>query len=188
MTCGRVMHWRSLLVSAVLALGLDAPGYSEQTVYDLCIEQSPARAGKVTPDSGLHRFCADSLVTLSAEPQPGYQFAYWLGDVTDPSVKETTVHVNSAKVIIAVFRPAEEDPFERKPSGGGGGGMLWPTICDLSSPAFTSPSGGGTSDITVVTIPTPEPTSLLLLTLGALTLRRRLRCLTRSTAGVPATA
>jgi hypothetical protein len=182
------MHWRSLLVSAVLALGLDAPGYSEQTVYDLCIEQSPAKAGKVTPDSGLHRFSADSLVTLSAEPRPGYQFAYWLGDVTDPSVKETTVHVNSAKVIIAVFRPAEEDPFERKPSGGGGGGLLWPTICDLSTPAFTSPSGGssGSTDVSI-TIPTPEPTTFLLLTLGALTLRRRLRCPGRRAGSVPAT-
>jgi len=168
-----MMHWRSLLVSAVLALGLAARGYCEQTAYDLCIDQSPAKAGVVTPDSGTHRFRADSLVTLSAEPQPGYQFAYWLGDVTDPSSKQTTVHVNSPKVIIAVFKPADEYPFERK--AGGGGGMLTPTLVDLSTPAWSSPSGGGTDTTTVIPIHTPEPATILLLALGALVVRRRTR-------------
>ena len=167
------MPWRSLLVSVALGLGLAGRGYGEPTVYDLCIEQSPAKAGRVTPDSGTHRFCADTLVTLSAEPVPGYQLAYWLGDVSDPGTKQTTVHVNAPKVIIAVFKPAEEYPFERK-AGGGGGGPLSPTIVDLSTPGFSIASGGGGTDTTtVIPIHTPEPTTIALLALGALALRRR---------------
>ena len=188
MTCPRGMHWKSLLVSAALAFGLAARGDGAPATYDLCIEQSPARAGRITPGSGTHQFSADSLVTLVAEPQPGYQFAYWLGDVVDPSAKETTVHVNAAKVIVAVFRPAEDDPFERRPSGGGGGGQLWPAVSDLSTPAFTAPSGGGTTTTTVITIPTPEPTTLALLALGAFTLRRRARGRAPRAAGDPGRA
>ena len=120
MTCGIAMLWRSLLVSAALALVPAARGDSEQTVYDLCIEQSPAKAGKITPDLGTHPFHVDSLVALSAEPVPGYQFAYWLGDVADPGARQTTVHVDAPKVIIAVFKPTEEYAFERKAGGGGG--------------------------------------------------------------------
>lgn len=176
MNCTRMMHWRSLAVSAVLALGLAARGYCEQTVYDLCIEQSPAKAGKVTPDSGMHRFSADSLVALSAEPQPGYQFAYWLGDVADATAKQTTVHLNSPKVIVAVFKPAEEDSIERRLAGGGGGGdMLTPTLVDLSSPGWSISGGSKPRTIVSPTIHTPEPATLMLLTLGAVVLRRRRR-------------
>jgi hypothetical protein len=169
------MHGRSLLLSAVVALSLAACGYGDAPAFDLCIEQSPAKAGKVTPDSGTHRVSADSLVTLAAEPRPGYQFAYWLGDVTDPTARQTTVHVNSPKVIVAVFKPAEKDPFDRQAAGGGGGGgdMLALTAVDFSSPDW-SPSGGSKRDTTdIPTIHTPEPATLAILVLGALALRRR---------------
>ena len=85
MKCRNLTPLCSLAVAAVLALGLAARGYAQTAAYELCIEQSPAKAGKVTPDSGTHRFSPDSVVVLSAEPQPGYQFAYWLGDVSDPN-------------------------------------------------------------------------------------------------------
>ena len=173
----RVMHWRSLLLSAVLALGLAARGSCDASAYELCIDQSPARAGKVTPDAGTHRFSANSVVTLSAEPQPGYQFAYWLGDVADPTAQQTTVQVNAPKVIVAVFTVAVEKPFERTLGGGGGGGMLVPTALDLSSPGWTSPGGGKSETKIIVTPPihTPEPATVLLLTLGTLALRKTQR-------------
>jgi hypothetical protein len=166
------MHAKSLLVSAALALGLAAGTHAEAPHFDLCIEQSPAKAGKVTPDSGTHRFSANAVVTLAAEAQPGYQFAYWLGDVADPTSKRTTVHVNSPKVIVAVFKPAETDPFEKRFGGGGGGGELAATALDFSIPNW-SPSGGtsrGTSE--PPTIHTPEPATFAMLTLGVLALRR----------------
>ncbi len=170
----RIIHWRSLAVAAVLALGLAARGYCGQTVYDLCIEQSPVKAGTVTPGSGMHRFSADSLVALSAEPEPGYQFAYWLGDVADPTARQTTVHVNSPKVIVAVFKPAGEEFLEKKIVGGGGGGdILTLTPVDLSSPGWSISGGSRPRTIVSPVIHTPEPATLALLTLGVVALRRR---------------
>lgn len=168
------MRWRSLLVSAVLALGLAAGAHAEAPLFDLCIDQSPAKAGKVTPDSGTHRFSANSVVALAAEPQPGYQFAYWLGDVAEPTAKRTTVHVDSPKVVVAIFRPAERNPFQ-KSFGGGGGGELAATEIDFSIPDW-SPSGGSEVDASEPpTVHTPEPATLALLALGAVALRRRRR-------------
>jgi len=167
---------RSLLVSAVLALVLAAEACAETPLFDLCIEQSPAKAGTVTPDSGTHRFSANSVVTLAAEPRSGYQFAYWLGDVADPGAKRTTVHVDAPKVVVAIFKPAERDPFQKSFSGGGGGdGDLTATAVDFSIPSW-SPSGGGSTD-TPDTPPvhTPEPATLAMLALGALALRQRKR-------------
>ncbi len=165
------MRWRSLRVSAALALGLAVAASAESPHFDLCIEQSPAKAGIVTPDSGTHRFAANSVVTLSAEPQTGYRFAYWLGDVADPASKNTTVHVDSPKVIVAIFKPVEDDLLENT-LGGGGGTSLVPTFVAFGSSGFSSCSGSRTETHSTTPIHTPEPTTLGLLALGALALRR----------------
>jgi len=166
------MHARSLLVSAALALGLAAGAHADTPLFDLCIEQSPAKAGKVTPDSGTHRFSANSVVNLAAEPQAGYQFAYWLGDVADPTAKQTTIHVDAPKMVVAIFRRAERDPFQ-KSFGGGGGGELSATAVDFSVPNW-SLAGGSVKPDTPDTPPvhTPEPATLAMLALGGLALRR----------------
>lgn len=168
-------HARSLLASAVLALGLTAAAYGDAPTFELCIEQSPTKAGMVTPDSGTHRFSANSLVTLAAKPQAGYQFAYWLGDVADPAARETTVHVDSPKVIVAVFKRAEREPFGEDLSGGGGGGgdALRATVIDLSSPTWSTSSGRTRETSHTPTIHTPEPATLALLAFGSLALRRK---------------
>jgi hypothetical protein len=153
--------------------------YGETPAYDLCIEQSPSTAGTVTPNSGTHRFSANAVVALSAEPEPGYQFAYWLGDVADPASQRTTIQVNASKVVVAVFRPADKNRFEeiRVGGAGGGGGALLPTSIDFSAPGW-SPGGGGKSEtrtVIIPVIPTPEPTTIVLLALGTLVLRGRTR-------------
>jgi len=175
------MHLGPLFVAAVLALGLATCGYGQTAAYELCIEQSPAQAGKLSPDSGTHRIAADAVVTLSAEPQPGYQFAYWLGDVADPKAQRTTVQVSSSKIVVAIFQPADRDyPTEVLIGGGGGrGGGAVPTRIDLSTPGYSLAGGVAKAKPEIVPVPVPvpvpEPTALLLLGLGALALRKKRR-------------
>jgi hypothetical protein len=180
MKCRKTMHLGSLFVATVLALA--TCGYGQTPAYELCIEQSPAHAGKLSPDSGTHSFAADAVVTLSAEPQPGYQFAYWLGDVADPKAQRTTVQVNSSKMVIAIFQPADRDyPTEVLISGGGGrgGGGAVPTRIDLSTPGYSLAGGTAKSKPEIVPVPVPvpvpEPATLLLLGLGAVALRKKRR-------------
>jgi hypothetical protein len=187
------MWWGGLVAGMFLALGLTAQGEAVRAAarvapaatrgpaYELCIEQSPAQAGKLSPDSGTHQVSADAVVVLSAEPQPGYQFAYWLGDVTDPKSQRTTVQVSSSKVVVAVFQPAEADtPRLEFLGGGGGGGGAVPTRVDLSVPGWSVAGGGPvrTEAVAVsvpakVPTPVPEPTTIALLALGAAALGRR---------------
>lgn len=180
MKCRNLTQLSSLLVAAVLALGLAARGGAQTSGYELCIEQSPAQAGKLSPDSGTHRFSPDAVVVLSAEPQPGYQFAYWLGDVSDPKSQRTTIQVSSSKMVVAVFQPAHRDYPEEilVGTGGGGGGGMAATRIDLSTPGWSIGGGGGgkvKSEVITVPVPVPEPATIVLLGLGVLALRRRLR-------------
>jgi hypothetical protein len=166
------------VVATVLALSLTGRSYGQSSAYELCIEQSPARAGRLSPDSGTHRVSPDTIVVLSAEPQPGYEFAYWMGDVADPKAQRTTVQVNSPKIVIAVFQPARRDNAEEVLLGGGGGGSgLAPTRIDLAMPGGGIAGGAGKvkSEVITVPVPVPEPATIALLGLGALALRRQRR-------------
>ena len=50
---------------------------------------------------------------MRAVPKPGFKFLYWLGDVDEMSESETSVQLDSPKIVVAVFSPAEN-------AGGGG--------------------------------------------------------------------
>ena len=122
--------------------------------YCLLIEQSPIDAGKITPQSGIYNAELDEVVVLRAIARPGYQFVCWLGDVTDPTTNETTILMDSPKIVIAVF---ERSKFELPIEGGivsgiGRGGLR-------RRPDF-SPRGmggaGGGVDVPPPTEP-PEP-------------------------------
>ncbi len=179
-----------LFVGLVLALtaagaGGPAPAHAQASACELCVEYSPARAGAVTPDTGTHHFSANTVVTLSAEPQPGYQFAYWIGDVSNPKTPSTTVRLDTSKIVVAVFKPTLAEETEPKISigggGGGGGGSLVPMKADLGTPGFSiaggSAGGGGARKVAVPVpvIVTPEPATVFLLGLGTFALRRKRR-------------
>jgi hypothetical protein len=175
------MFWGRALavILAIAGTTLALPARGDTSAYALFIERSPADAGNVTPKTGAHRFSANSRVALSADPRPGYRFAYWLGDVSDPSAQRTTIVVNEPKVVIAVFSPEPRKRAEEqvRSPGGGGSGMMVPTATDFSTPTW-SPAGGAEGKTVPVLVPvivTPEPSTITLIGLGLVLLRRARR-------------
>lgn len=84
-----------------------APAYCQVDDYVLMVEQTPVQGGEVTPSAGVHRFDLGDVITLSAVPNAGYQFMYWLGDVSEVASSSTTVLLDGPKIVIAVFQRAE---------------------------------------------------------------------------------
>jgi hypothetical protein len=174
-----------LLVLAVVFCGLLKPAYCQTNRPVLLLQQIPADAGTMTPDPGVHYLEQNTIVTLTAVPRPGYQFVYWLGDVSDPQLNRTTAYLDAPKIIIAIFERAEFDledlsePTQGIPGGLAGG--LRASAADYSRQGF---SGGGGARQSVrrppaqppepeplpppeVPVPTPEPATLVLLAVGS---------------------
>ena len=97
------VKYRLAAIFAVVAMVLccSAQAQTNNTVF--LLQQTPANGGSITPDIGVHEFESDTEVVLTATPEPGYQFVYWIGDVSDPTASRTVAYVDSAKIIIAVF-------------------------------------------------------------------------------------
>ncbi len=134
----------NLIVGLVLAgLVMTAHAADPTDAYALLIQQSPADGGSVTPGSGVHKFEIGQTVSLSAIPRQGYRFLYWLGDVSAAGSTDTTIQLDSPKMVVAVFsREAYEEELpgvsliKGATAGGGGGGR---TLNPMQSPASVSP-------------------------------------------------
>lgn len=169
-----------VLTLLVLTVALSGPAYCADPVIALLLKQSPTNGGKTSPVSGLHRFALNSQVSLTALPRAGYQFGCWLGDVADPTSSNTTVYVNGPKIVVALFVPNESVLLSQHGLLAGGGsayGGMMPTQTDLSIPTWTISGGGPRIDrpsFPANSAPVPEPTSLLLLCLGGLAVRRHI--------------
>jgi hypothetical protein len=132
----------------------------------------------MTPIAGVYHFELNSEVTLTAVPKPGYQFVYWLGDVSDPAATNTIVYLDKPKIIIAVFEQSEYGVLaaeEGMPGGGGGGGGgLVTTVANYGQTGgMSGGAGGGTPKISKPvyskgTEVIPEPATGVLLVLGSL--------------------
>lgn len=168
------------LISAIaIIVGcLFAPAYCQTSDVALLLQQTPAKGGVMTPIAGVYHFKLNSEVTLTAVPKPGYQFVYWLGDVSDPAATNTIVYLDKAKIIIAVFEQSEYGALaaeEGMPGGGGGGGSgLVTTVANYGQTGGMSSGAGGVkpkirqpvySEGTEVI---PEPATGVLLVLGSL--------------------
>ena len=91
-----------LLIAAVLAgiVGCDGTG-----TYQLSIS-STSGGSVTTPGEGTYVYPAGTAVRLVAEPDDGYQFDLWTGDIqlmAGPNLASTTIVMNGNYAIVASF-------------------------------------------------------------------------------------
>jgi hypothetical protein len=177
------MWFLSLLFAAIGAMPVMA---ADETGFALLLESSPADGGSVTPGNGVHRMQIDEAVTLTAVPQAGFRFLYWVGDVMQQGNTETTIHMDGPKLVVAVFVREEFDtklPVAEIVSGTSDGGLqaspppltgagnVTPAAPPRKSPSTPTPPKSDDFPVPEDK-PVPEPTTILLLTAGAMVLGR----------------
>jgi hypothetical protein len=171
--------WRSILTIIIIVGSLLTPAYCATSDITLFVQQTPDGGGATNPSSGIYRFSPQSEVTLTATPSPGYQFVYWLGDVSSPEAISTVVYLDKPKIVIAVFEQADYNySGGGSPGGGGGttatggnisaGGGLSSTTGAKPTQIVYAPSGDATPEI-------PEPATGILLGLGSVLLLKNRR-------------
>ena len=191
------------LLALTIMLSVSVTAAASDAGYALLIQSSPPDAGAVTPGMGVHKVAIGQSVSLSAVPKQGYQFLYWLGDVSSTTGPDTTVSVDSPKLVVAVFAKADFDEElpgvaivdgQYAPGGGRGynpiqspGSVSPGRFFDDSSrrrfipeppdnPDDDIPVPGDNDDIPVPgDNEVPEPATLLLLGLGSTILLKRTR-------------
>ncbi|MFC1552378.1 chitobiase/beta-hexosaminidase C-terminal domain-containing protein [Candidatus Latescibacterota bacterium] len=94
---------------------------SEATQYKLTMIVTPEEGGTVSPPAGETFFVENTEVTVTAEPDSGYKFVRWEGDVENPDSLSTTIVMNSNKVVTVIFEaiPKYTLTMEVNPEGGG---------------------------------------------------------------------
>lgn len=171
-----VLH--GIVLTIALAIGgLAQPAHCQTTAVTLLLRQSPTEGGTITPNAGLHHFAPNSKIVVTAIPQPGYEFVLWLGDVGDPTAESTTVYLDGSKVIVAVFEPVTSEFLfqnDSAPFAAAGGGAV-SAAGDYGKQGWSGTGGAAAvrPNPPQTTAAIPEPATILLLSLGVLTLRRR---------------
>ena len=163
---------------AIIAGWLFAPAYCQTSEVALLLQQTPSKGGAITPDVGVYHYKQNSEVTLTAAPKPGYQFLYWIGDVSDSSAISTMVYLDKPKIIIAVFElggngvPSVEKGISGGGGGGGGNGFVSPAMTFGQAGSISGVAGGVKPKIYQSAYPKsneviPEPATGVLLVLGS---------------------
>jgi hypothetical protein len=171
--------WKGLISAiAIIVCWLFAPAYCQTPDVALLLQQTPSKGGAITPTAGVHHFELNSEITLTAEPKPGYQFLYWLGDVSDPAATKTVVYLDKPKIVIAIFEQTENGTLVEEVGlslggGGAGGSGLVNTVANFGyTGGMSSGAGGRAKSPKVVYVKNieaiPEPATGVLLLLGSL--------------------
>jgi hypothetical protein len=176
----------------VIFAGSVSPLMAQQEDFALLMRRSPDYGGYVTPLSGAQTTGLYRLVEISAEPREGFEFIYWLGDVTDPGNSSTTVLLDSPKIVVAIFERSEIANLAPSDALGVSGGRAF-SSGNLTSSRFVYPqslvspppaSAPRKSPVYYNIIfpednepdpDVPEPATLTLFAMGALMLAKRKR-------------
>lgn len=182
--------FRSVLLAMIIVVSCTfSSAYCQSQKITLLVQQTPSDGGQVTPNEGTYKYDQNSEVTITAAPNKGYEFLYWLGDVSNQESISTTVRLDKPKIVIAVFEPVKSsvDVSERNipnfSGGGGGGGLIGNRVSIGNSVSINGGGGVTPQKPTLIYVPSgenspvvPEPATGLLLALGSLfTLTRRRR-------------
>ncbi len=183
--------FRSVFLAVIiLASCTFSSAYCQSQKITLLVQQNPSDGGQVTPNEGTYKYDQNSEVTITAAPNKGYEFLYWLGDVSNQESISTTVRLDKPKIVIAVYEPVKssDDVSERNiptfsggGGGGGGGGLVGNRVSIGNSISISGGGGGIPQKPTTIYVPVgenspvvPEPATGLLLALGSLfTLTKR---------------
>jgi hypothetical protein len=172
-----------MLAAVIVVAGSLKPAYCETHDPVLFLQQTPAEGGTLSPGAGVHHFELGADVTITAIPKGGYQFVYWLGDVSDPTANTTVVHLDSPKIVIAIFERIEYEflAATEMATSAPVGGMI-PSSGTYARAGFGGPGGRRPNEYRLPApppepepykpkdfpVPTPEPTTAALLILGSL--------------------
>ncbi|MBN2181169.1 MAG: PEP-CTERM sorting domain-containing protein [Sedimentisphaerales bacterium] len=160
--------WRSFLTITIVLVSLSTSAYCQGSDITLFVQQTPDGGGATNPTTGIYHFQPQSEVTLTATPSPGYQFVYWLGDVSNREASSTVVHLDKPKIVIAVFEQSDYN-FSGVGAPGGGSGLTR-TAGNLSIQSGINASAGSRPQVYSLSGDTevPEPATGVLLILGGL--------------------
>jgi len=179
----RPIRWYAL---SILVSALPAVCNGQSPEVALLLRQTPL-GGKTIPAPGVYCFSPGSTVALTAVAEPDFEFVYWLGEVLDPTSETTLVLLDKPKIVIAVFHPTRFEPSQSElPTLGGGFGTAPERRWFAADAAGYSTAHTGTGfavSIPYATYvrpsyqpqPIPEPTTWVLIVLGAAVMLRR-RC------------
>ena len=164
------LGWRVFALGLLLVFsGLFASAYCQAAEVAVLIEQRPPGGGEIAGGTGVRYFPFGSLIRLTAVPKPDYQFLYWLGDVADPLLVNTSAHLDGPMIIVAVYAKVPEDEVEEVnatvgmlPRSAGGG---------VRAEEPTPPPSSFKARAWVIV----EPSTIFLFGLAAVMLRRKQR-------------
>ena len=94
-----------LVLALSITMFLIAGCGSESVSYNLNMELEGQ--GSVTPSEGIHSYEEDTVVDIEADPEEGWEFSHWEGEVAESESLETTVLMDGDKTVKAIFEEEE---------------------------------------------------------------------------------